>query len=556
MKRIAIMGAGVAGHLAALYFKKRLPGVEVILIGRPDRKRPIVGESTVELTTHFFKGLGLGRLLEEKHYHKYGLTYYLKLRNNPECRNYVVHEAPGVIRMPAYNLNRFSFDKDLRKIVGDHQVHMIEADVSAVDLNAGEHATHLLTLRSAADEQQQLTADWVVDATGRNRFMAKKLKLHKEATYQRSTFWLRLKDFDRSILSSITAHKDKHHCYDPYYVTHHFYGKGYWIWMIPMRSDDGNEMISIGITYRPDMIEQKISTLEAFKEKVMADHPVITELIESGQLVDTQAMHNYMYEARQYYSTEGWFLLGDAAFTFDPANSAGLAYVAQQIPQVAAMIEKDIHGSLTPAYVNCLESHIQAQLALQDTWSKWYEVMDDPFMMGWTLLFANMAYFHVVLPMYMTGDFLDGHQAQQFADLLPRYTREMQPSPLPFACLLQEIRRSNPGLSPTMMPNLYSRTINFDLYKADNRARPIYASNYYLRSALLRVRLMKMVKWSLSTRHLRLLLRHGCGAVQDLARAAVLRLRPSLFYKYGESPELLKSPFGKDGGFLDLVRRA
>ncbi|WP_339441138.1 hypothetical protein [Pseudomonas proteolytica] len=107
-----------------------------------------------------------------------------------------------------------------------------------------------------------------------------------------------------------------------------------------------------------------------------------------------------------------------------------------------------------------------------------------------------------------------------------------------------------------MMPNLYSRTINFDLYKADNRARPIYASNYYLRSALLRVRLMKMVKWSLSTRHLRLLLRHGCGAVQDLARAAVLRLRPSLFYKYGESPELLKSPFGKDGGFLDLVRRA
>lgn len=55
MKRIAIMGAGVAGHLAALYLRKRLPGVEVTLIGRPDRKRPIVGESTVELTTHFFK---------------------------------------------------------------------------------------------------------------------------------------------------------------------------------------------------------------------------------------------------------------------------------------------------------------------------------------------------------------------------------------------------------------------------------------------------------------------------------------------------------------------
>lgn len=553
MKRIAIMGAGVAGHLAALYLRKRLPGVEVTLIGRPDRKRPIVGESTVELTTHFFKGIGLGSLLEEKHYHKYGLTYYLKLRNNPECRNYVVHEAPGVIRMPAYNLNRFSFDKDLRAIVADQQVQLIEADVAAVDLHEGEHTRHRLTLRSEA-QTWQMDADWVVDATGRNRFMAKKLKLHKEPTYQRSTFWFRLRQFDRNILHSINTHKDKHHCFDPYYVTHHFYGKGYWIWLIPMRSEDGADMISIGITYRPDMINERIGTLEAFKERVMADHPVITELMASGEVIDQHAMYNYMYEANQYYSTDGWFLIGDAAFTFDPANSAGLAYVAQQIPQVAAMIEKDIQGTLTPAYVNCLESHIQAQLALQDTWSKWYEVMDDPFLMGWTLLFANMAYFHVVLPMYVSGDFLDGHQAQQFADLLPRYTRELQPSPLPFACLLREVRRSNPGISPQMIPNLYSRTINFALYKADNQARPRYAASYFLRSALLRLRLMRMVRWSLAPRHLKLLARHSLGTLQDLGRATSLRLMPSLFYKYGEAPELLKSPFGSDGGFLDLVR--
>lgn len=106
-----------------------------------------------------------------------------------------------------------------------------------------------------------------------------------------------------------------------------------------------------------------------------------------------------------------------------------------------------------------------------------------------------------------------------------------------------------------MMPNLYSRTINFDLYKAENRARPLYAAHYYLRSAALRVRLMKMVKWSPTPRHLKLLLRHSCGVVQDLARSLSLRLKPSLFYKYGESPELLKSPFGNDGGFLDLARR-
>lgn len=48
------------------------------------------------------------------------------MRNDPKCRNYVVHEAPGVIRMPAYTLNRFSFDKYLRQIVGEHRVEMIQ----------------------------------------------------------------------------------------------------------------------------------------------------------------------------------------------------------------------------------------------------------------------------------------------------------------------------------------------------------------------------------------------------------------------------------------------
>lgn len=61
----------MSGNLAAMYFRKRLPGVEVVVIGRPDRERPLVGESTVELTTHFLKGLGLSQLLEERHYHKY-----------------------------------------------------------------------------------------------------------------------------------------------------------------------------------------------------------------------------------------------------------------------------------------------------------------------------------------------------------------------------------------------------------------------------------------------------------------------------------------------------
>lgn len=216
MRTIAIIGSGISGNLAAMYFRKRLPDVNVVVIGRQDRERPLVGESTVELTTHFLKGLGLSQLLEERHYHKYGLTYYFKMSPDPTCRKYVVHEAPGVIRMPAFNLNRWTFDRDIRQINVDLGIPRLDADVADVEFNAGSRRVHRLLLKQRDGSTATLDADWVVDASGRNRFLARKLGLKKEPTYQRSSFWFRLKRFDRTALARIDAVRVEHHCYDPY----------------------------------------------------------------------------------------------------------------------------------------------------------------------------------------------------------------------------------------------------------------------------------------------------------------------------------------------------
>ncbi|MBN3811320.1 tryptophan 7-halogenase [Paraburkholderia sp. Ac-20347] len=552
MRTIAIIGSGITGNLAAMYFCKRLPEVKVVVIGRHDRARPLVGESTVEITTHFLKGLGLSQLLEERHYHKYGLTYYFKLSTEATCRKYVVHEAPGVIRMPAYNLNRWSFDRDIRRINDDIGVMRIDADVSDVELNVGVRRQHRLSVKQRDESMMTLDVDWIIDASGRNRFLARKLDLKKEPTYQRSTFWFRLKSFDRTALENIDAVRVAHHCFDPYYVTHHFYGRGYWIWAIPMRSETGEDLVSIGITYRPDLHENDVTSVDDFLERVALDHPVLCDLVRSGVVHDTNSLRNYMYESKKYYSTDGWFLIGDAAFTFDPANSAGLAYVAQEIPQVAAMIKKDMDGDLHQSYVDCLEAHIQAQLALQDMWSNWYEFMHDPLRMAWTLLLSNMAYFHILLPTYVNGGFLDGNQARQFAELLPRFPRDAQPPAYPFSCLLDAIAESNQNVSANLLPNLYSRSVNFDLYRADEAARPRYVARYFWLLTILRLRLMRFVKWRPTYEHLALAFRQLVGAGKDATRAMMLRIRPSLFYKYGASPPRLASPFEPEGGFLRL----
>lgn len=532
MDSIVIVGAGIAAHLAACYFKRKLTSIDVVVLGTHDTNRPIVGESTVEVTTHFLEALGLGSLLEERHYHKYGLTYYFKQNPDPQCRRYVVHEAPGVIRLPAYNLNRFTFDRDLHAFARSLGVRFVDAKVTDLEVRRNCEAPHVITGRTSAGQLVQERGRFLVDASGRSRILASHLKLKQKARVQRSSFWFRLSGFDRSRLSAIEAVKEKHLAYDSYYVTHHFFGRGYWVWLIPIRAEDGRDLISIGLTYRAEMLRSEIRDLDGFLALMQEDHPVINELVASGRIEDQNLYRNYMYEAQHYYSaTDRWFLLGDAAFTFDPSNSAGLAYLAHQIPQLAAIFRKDLDGVLCSRYVHRMERHVRAQLALQDTWSRWYDVMDDPLRMPWLLMVANLAYFHVVLPNYVNGSFLDGNEALRFANRLPRFAPLRQPAAYPFDDLLDVLQAQARHSSAELTPNLYDRTINWSLYHPDESTRARYASDYFVKLGRLRLELLRKVSAEGPETAARFWTRHLHAAASDLLRGLALRLAPSLYHQ-------------------------
>ena len=96
MSDLLIMGSGVVGNIAAACLRRYFPSVRVTVVGRSDQELPIVGESLVELSTHFLQDLGLSRTLIEQHLPKYGLTYYYKLDpSRPRDPGYIVDEAPS-----------------------------------------------------------------------------------------------------------------------------------------------------------------------------------------------------------------------------------------------------------------------------------------------------------------------------------------------------------------------------------------------------------------------------------------------------------------------------
>lgn len=502
MNRLVIIGSSISGGLAACYLKLRFPDCEVISIQKPDAKFPIVGESLTEFSTMLIHEIGLGAYLEENHFHKYGLTFYFKEKiDDPVDYTYATHEAMRIPPMPSNQLNRFTMAVRLRERAKELGVRFIDGTVTDVSIREG--GPHRVSYNAGGGGGPvSIEARWVVDASGRNRVLARKLGLKKEPQFQRSSYWFRLEGFDKNILGRMRHVKAPHRCFDPYYVTHHFLGRHNWIWAIPMRpaqSQAGSDLISIGIVYRPDLYKRDISSVEEFIAEVGAEHRVVADLVRSGRIVDTNVFRNYFYETKQSYSRDGWFIIGDAGDTVDPLYSTGMAMTSVQIKQVAAIIEADRNGALGEEYVSDLEGLYKTMRNnLQYEISRMYEVMGDPFQAHIRMHCASAFYFYVLLPSWLCGYITDPVGARvlrkviengvgrfdSLRDLLPVASERLGKLPA------GEIR------------NLYYKTVNWGLSGPSEKMLPRDFAKCSLFFAGIRLFVLRRAGWRQWPRHM------------------------------------------------------
>src|SRR5580704_10745659 len=150
------MGGGATGQLAAAYLRLRFPNLKVAVVEGPHKNRPIVGESFVEITVDFLLELGLGAHLIEKHYPKYGLTYYFKPEiDDPADRTYIVDEAPTVPPLLSFQVNRFTFDREVRARNLENGIEMIDGMVAGVKIGSGDES-HTVTVQDPAQQEYTL----------------------------------------------------------------------------------------------------------------------------------------------------------------------------------------------------------------------------------------------------------------------------------------------------------------------------------------------------------------------------------------------------------------
>ncbi len=500
-KKVVVIGSGITGAMASAYIKKRQPELEVTVISPNEKKLPIVGESLTEFSTQLFHELGLSPYLEEEHYHKYGLTFYFKENiESPECDRYSAHEAHTIPPMPSNQLNRFTFDKKIREVGRELGVKYVEARVKSVDIGKAGNS-HTVVYRSPSGENHSKDADWIIDASGRRQVLSTLLEQKRDAPYQRSAYWFRLVNFDAQKLTSFQQIKPPQCCFDSYFVTHHFFGKGNWIWAIPMRTREYQNMISVGIVWRPDLQDLMVKDVDGFKRVVKSEHPHLVDFIESGEVLDSSLYSNYLYESEQVYSDDGWFLVGDAADAVDPLYSTGLVMSSLQITQIEEMILRDSRGELERQFVEDMGvAYKTVRNSLQLEISTLYDVMHDPYQSHWRMHFVSLLYFFFLLPAWLAGYMKDRAGARLITSLI-----QAQGAKYPSLLELLEIGSKRLGPIPSeKLTNKYYKTVNWDLWGPCDRMIPKYLSRLLYLQAAFRFELLRNAGWHQWPMHLRI----------------------------------------------------
>jgi len=343
---VIIAGGGLAGLTLSIQLKKANPDISILIMEYRDSIAPVaahkVGESTVELATHYYREvLGLKDYLEEFELPKHGLRFFFHSDNKDEISNRVELGPRLKLPTPSHQLDRGTFENFMEKYTKELGTEfMLSARVKDVEFNDLGHTV----IFNHNEEEKQLKARWVVDATSRFSLLKRKLKFEKETPHNVNAVWFRVKgivDIDdwseNEEWKTFLAPKLR------YLSTVHFMDKGYWLWIIPL----GSENTSIGIVADEDIHPfNSINTYEKAVEWIKKNEPLAAKHVcpPKEELMDFRILKHFAHNSTRMYSKERWACTGEAGVFLDPFYSPGSDFIAMNNTWLSDLILRDKAG--------------------------------------------------------------------------------------------------------------------------------------------------------------------------------------------------------------------
>lgn len=344
---VVIAGGGLAGLTLSIQLKQANPNISILILESRDKAAAIaahkVGESTVELATHYFREvLNLKDYLEEFELPKHGLRFFFTDNKKDELSNRVELGPRLRLPVPSHQLDRGTFENYLEKLTKQLGTDFLLA-ARAKDVTINANGLHEVIY---AHERQDKTikTKWFVDATSRISLLKKKFGFQKEAPHNVNSAWFRVKgvvDIDEW-----SENKDWKTFLAPklrYLSTVHFMDKGYWLWVIPL----GSKNTSIGIVADDDI--HPFDTINTYEKAVAWIHkhePQAAKFVcpSKDDILDFRILKHFAHDSKRVYSSDRWAVTGEAGVFLDPFYSPGSDFISLNNTWLSDLILRNLSG--------------------------------------------------------------------------------------------------------------------------------------------------------------------------------------------------------------------
>jgi 2-polyprenyl-6-methoxyphenol hydroxylase-like FAD-dependent oxidoreductase len=329
---VLIIGAGLAGLALArqllLNTDKR-----ILLVDRRSEFPPAkqkVGEATVQLSAYYLaKVLDLEEHLLREHFLKYNLRFYWK---TPGLANdcYEHYSQAYILKLSninTYQLDRNKLEGEMLRLNFEHPNFTFESGVKNLDVKisetGGPHSFSFNVEQCAA----QGSAGWIVDTSGRGKFLARRLGLTRESPIRHGAhfFWveglLNIEKLTSLTQQQIRTRPDRAQLgHLPVWLsTNHFCGEGFWFWTIPLHGKT-----SLGLVYDSQIFpRERVDTLEKLIAWVCEEFPLFDRDLPQRRVLHHTALKDFAYDCAQTINPARWAIAGEAGRFTDPLYSPG-----------------------------------------------------------------------------------------------------------------------------------------------------------------------------------------------------------------------------------------
>lgn len=332
---VIIIGAGLGG-LSLSQQLVRSSNKTILLLDKAEvpSKRQKYGESLVQVGGYYFsKVLDLEEYLLREHYMKYNLRFYWKnpSRENRNLEDYSQAYIRTISNIPCYQLDRNKLEDELLRRNSTADTFEFVAPIKELDVTLSEDGPHSVVFELGG-ERVSATAEWVVDTTGRNRMLARKLKLNEKSKIEHgsSFFWVdglvnieKLTDLSPSEVRLKRDRKELGHL-PLWLATNHFMGEGFWFWVIPLQG-----ITSLGLVYDSSIIpHEQVSTPEKLLEWICKEFPLLERDLPNRKILDRGFLKSYAHGCLQTIHKSKWAMAGEAGRFTDPLYSPGSDFIA------------------------------------------------------------------------------------------------------------------------------------------------------------------------------------------------------------------------------------